>query len=97
MLDVAVFSMQHIDRLNISFVSNKVRADLVRIVFAYTKSKCTTLAIYINPIASHLLVLIDDENFTVEKFTELHHSITATASGISSITIGLCGAKYFID
>ena len=69
MLDVAVFSMQHIDRLSISFVSNKVRADLVRIVFAYTKSKCTTLAIYINPIASRLLVLIDDENFTVEKFT----------------------------
>ena len=98
MLDVAVFIMQHIDRLSISFfVSNKVRADFMRIVSAYTKSKGTTLAIYIEPIASRLLVLIDDENFRVEKFTELHHSIMASASGISSITIGLCGAKYSTD
>ena len=47
MLDVAVFIIRHINRLDISFVSNKVKAKFSRLVSTYTKSKCSYKHMYI--------------------------------------------------
>ncbi len=90
MFDVAVFIMQHIERLSISYVSNKVRVDFLRIILIYAKSKdkLFLLALYIEPIASRLMLLMDDEAFHVEKCIELHYSIMATASAATPLVSG---------
>ena len=88
MLDIAIFIMHHIERLDISNVSNKVRVDLLRIMSAHTKSKCKYLALYIEPIAIFLMVLMYNENFRVEKFIEPHSSIMATASAARPLVSG---------
>jgi hypothetical protein len=57
MLDVAVAIMNHIEKLNILFVSNKVKADLVRCVANDTKIQLFEAHLYVHnePIAIMLL------------------------------------------
>ncbi len=90
MLDVAVFIIRHIKRLDISFVSNKVKADLVRLISDYTKAQGSKahLYVYIEPIAIMLLAVMDDEYFQHDKFIELHSSIMATASAATPLVSG---------
>ncbi len=64
MLDVAVAIMHHIEKLNNLFVSNKVKANLVRCVANVTKIQLfeAHLYMYIEPIAIMLLDVMADEN-----------------------------------
>lgn len=86
MLDVAVAIMHHIHQLNVLFVSNKVKADLVRCVANVTKIQLFEgrLYVYIEGIAIMLLDLMADENFHQEKLIELHASIMATGASAAT-------------
>ncbi len=86
MLDVAVAIMHHIENLNILFVSNKVKADLVRCVASVTKIQLfeAHLYVYIEPILIMLLDVMADENFRHEKLIELHASIMATGASAAT-------------
>ena len=68
MLDVAVAIMDHIHQLNILFVSNKVKADLVRCVANVTNIQLFEghLYVYIEGISYMLLDLMADDNFRHE-------------------------------
>jgi hypothetical protein len=86
MLDVAVAIMHHIEKLNILFVSNKVKADLVRCVVNVTKIQLfeAHLYVYIELIPIMLLDVMADENFRHEKFIELRASIMATGASAAT-------------
>ena len=86
MLDVAVAIMHHIENLNILFVSNKVKADLVRCVASVTKIQLfeAHLYVYIEPILIMLLDVMADENFRHEKLIELHASIMTTGASAAT-------------
>ena len=87
MLDVAVAIMHHIEKLNILFVSNKVKADLVRCVANVTKIQLfeAHLYVYIESIAFMLFeVMMADENFQHGKFIELHASIMTTGASAAT-------------
>ena len=94
MLEVAVLIIQHVDRLCISYISNKVMPDLLRIISNYTKSKGNLLALYIEPIACCLMVLINDINFSVENFTRLHCSIMAKKCTKLLVTTELISTRH---
>jgi hypothetical protein len=82
MLDIAVFIMNHIITLDILFVSNQVKADLVRSIANFTKTQCIEkhLLVYVESIILMLLDVIADENFQHDKLIELHASIMATGA-----------------
>ena len=75
MLDVALAIMHHVHQLNVLFVSNKVKADLVRCVANVTNIQLFEghLYVYIEGIAIMLLDLMADENFRQEKLIELQN------------------------
>ena len=85
-LDVAVAIMDHIHQLNILFVSNKVKADLVRCVSNVTKIHLIEghLYVYIEGITLMLLDLMADDNFRHERLIELHESIMATGASAAT-------------
>jgi hypothetical protein len=82
MLDIAVFIMNHIITLDILFVSNQVKADLVRSIANFTKTQCIEkhLLVYVESIILMLLDVIADENFQYDKLIELHASIMKTGA-----------------
>ena len=86
MLDVAVAIMHHIHQLNVMFVSNKVKADLVRCVANVTQVQLFEghLYTYVEGISIMLLDLMADENFCQEKLIELHASIMATGASAAT-------------
>ena len=86
MLDIAVAIMHHIHQLNVLFVSNKVKADLVRCVANVTSIELFEghLYVYIEGIALMLLDLMADDNFRQEKLIELHESIMATGASAAT-------------
>ncbi len=79
MYDVANFIMEYIIRLEILFVSNKVKADLMMDISVFNKSKSKLIALYVEPIAILLMQLIRDDNFSVCKLKALHESTIVTA------------------
>jgi hypothetical protein len=57
LLDVAVFIMHHIKKLEIFFVSNQVKADLARSIANFTKTQCSEKhLVYVESITLMLLV-----------------------------------------
>ena len=78
MLDVAVLIMDHIKILDILFVSNQVKANLVR--------QCSEkhLLVYVESITRMLLDVMADENFQHDKLIELHASIMATGASAAT-------------
>jgi hypothetical protein len=93
MLDVAVFIMDHIKILDILFVSNQVKANLVRSIANFTKTQCSEkhLLVYVESITLMLLDVMADENFQHDKLIELHASIMAT--GASAVTPSASGEE----
>jgi hypothetical protein len=54
MLDVAVFILHHIKKLDILFVSNQVKADLARSIVNFTKTQCSENTCWCTWNQSHL-------------------------------------------
>jgi hypothetical protein len=84
MVDVAMYTIKHINRLFISHVSEKVKSDFFRIAIEYSKSNGNLVAFYIEPITSHLLDLIEDDEFNVDNFMTYHLSLPIGIPGQSS-------------
>ena len=84
MVDVAMYTIKHINRLFISHVSEKVKSDFFRIVMEYSKSNGNLVAFYIEPITTRLLDLIEDDEFNVDNFMTYHLSLPIGIPGQSS-------------
>jgi hypothetical protein len=50
MIDIAIFTINHIKRLFITLVANKVKSDLFKIATDYSKAKGNLAAMFIEPI-----------------------------------------------
>jgi hypothetical protein len=75
MVDIATFTINHIKRLCLCHVSNKVKSDFFRIVLEYSKANDNLVVFFIEPITSHLLYLIEDDEFNVDNFMTYHLSM----------------------
>jgi hypothetical protein len=62
---VAKLIMEYILKLDIAFVSNKVKTDFAYHLRVYTQSTSERLPLYVEPIAIFLMQLMKDENFSV--------------------------------
>jgi len=85
MLDVAVFIMHRIKKLEILFVSNQVKADLARSIANFTKTQCSEkhLLVYAKSITFMLIDLMADENFQHDKLIQ-YASIMATGASVAT-------------
>jgi hypothetical protein len=84
MVDVAMYTIEHIERLFISHVFEKVKSDFFRIVIEYSKSNGNLVAFYIEPITTRLLDLIEDDEFNMDNFMMYHLSLPISIPGQSS-------------
>jgi hypothetical protein len=75
MVDIAMFTIKHIKRLILSYVSDKVKADFFRIIIEYSKANGNLVVFYIKPITMHLLDLIEDDEFNVDNIMPYHLSM----------------------
>ena len=75
MVEMATFTIKHINRLFISNVSEKVKSDFFRIIIEYSKANGNLVVFYIEPITDRLLDLIEDDDFNVDNFMTYHLSI----------------------
>ncbi len=73
--DVAMYTIKHIKRLCLSHVSKKAKSDFFRVVVDYCKANGNLIAFFIEPITTHILELIDDEEFNQAKFMTYHLSM----------------------
>jgi hypothetical protein len=89
MIDVAMYTIKHINRLFISHVSEKVKSDFFRIVIEYSKSNGNLVAFYIEAITTRLLDLIEDDEFNVDNFMTYHLSMPIAVPGQSSLLSNL--------
>ncbi len=72
MVDVVMYTIKHIKRLTLTYVSKNVKSDFFRVVINYSKAKGNLVAFFIEPITVRLLNLIDDEEFDVAKCMTYH-------------------------
>ncbi len=68
MVDIATFTIKHIKRICLSYVSNKVKSDFFKILLDYSKANDNLVVFFIEPITLHLLNLIEDDEFNVDNF-----------------------------
>ena len=69
--DVAKFIMEYIIKLDIKFVSNKVKSDFANDLRVYTQSTSERIPIYVEPIAILFMPLMNDPNFSVGRLKTL--------------------------
>jgi hypothetical protein len=79
MVDIATFTIKHINKLCLSHVSKKVKSDLFKILLDYSKAKGNLVVFFIEPITSCLLNLIEDDEFNVDNFVTYHLSMPIVA------------------
>jgi hypothetical protein len=75
MVDMAMFTINHIKRLSISQVLEKVKSDFFRIILEYSKANGNFVAFYIKLITARLLDLIEDDEFNEDNFMTYHLSM----------------------
>ncbi len=75
MVDIATFTVKHIKRLCLSHVSEIAKSDFFKILLDYSKAKGNLVVFFIEPITSHLLNLIEDDEFNVDNFVKYHLSM----------------------
>ncbi len=74
-VDIATFTIKHIKRLCLSHVSEKVKSDFFKILLDYSKAKGNLVVFFIEPITSHLLNLIEDDELNVDNIMIYHLSM----------------------
>ncbi len=75
MVDIATFTIKHIKRICLSHISERVKSDFFKILLDYSKAKGNLVVIYIEPITSRLLTLMDNDEFNVDNFVTHHLSM----------------------
>jgi hypothetical protein len=68
MVDIAMFTSKHIKRLCLSHVSERVKSDFFKIFLDNSKANGNLIVLFIEPITSSLLNLIEDDEFNVDKY-----------------------------
>ncbi len=84
MVVVAMYTIKHIKRLFISHITEKVKSDFFWIVIEYSKSNGNLVKFYIELITTHLLDLIEDDEFNVDNFMTYHLFLPIAVPGQSS-------------
>jgi hypothetical protein len=75
MVDIATFTIKHINRLCLSHVSKKAKSDFFKILLDYSKANGNLVVFYIEPITLRLLNIIEDDEFNVDNFVTHHLSM----------------------
>ena len=73
--DVAMHTIKYIKGLTLTQVSKKMKSDFFRMLINNIKAQGNLIAFFIEPITTHILELIDDEEFNQAKFMTYHLSM----------------------
>ncbi len=87
MADVAMHTIKYSKKLTLTQVSKKVKSDFFRMLINYIKAQGNLIAFFIEPITTHLLELIDDDEFNEDAFLA-YHLLDILVSSILPLSTG---------